>query len=194
MFSLRKLWLYSWGTIVRPTKTLEEIARDASLVYSAASMVAFGVLYSALSLVIYLQGHRPSLPILLAVPPDRFYLVEALYLTPLTLQLWILFSALCHLMAGRNRGSFDAALSVLGFANSMPSIVAFWLPDFVSSVAFGRILTVPMAIYGTIWFVWFIWLSGIGLKVTHRLPLWKGVLVALAAFFVHFSIGVFFIR
>jgi len=194
MFSLRKLWSYSWGTIVHPTKTFEEIATEGSLVYSAVLMVAFGVLYSIVALIAYLQGHQPSLPILIAVRPEKFYLVEAIYLTPFTLQFWLLFSALCHLFSGRKRGSFDTALAVLGFSNAIPNIVAFWLPDFISSVVFGQIFTVPMAIYGTVWFVWLIWLSGIGLKVTHHIPTWKGVLIALAAFLIHFSIGFFFIR
>lgn len=39
-----------------------------------------------------------------------------------------------------------------------------------------------------------IWLSGIGLKVTHRLPMWKAVLVATGAFVIHLSIGFWFIR
>jgi hypothetical protein len=194
MISLRKLWAYSWGTIVHPARTFEEIAADGSLAYSAVLMVVFGLLYSAIALIAYLQGHQPSLPILISVPPEKFYLVEAVYLTPLTLQLWLLFSALCHLFVGHRRGSFDAALAVLGFSNAIPNIVAFWLPDFVSSIVFGKILAIPMAIYGTAWFVWLIWLSGVGLTVTHRIPMWKGVLIAVAAFFAHFSIGFFFIR
>ena len=194
MFSLRKLAAYAWGTVVHPRRTFEEIARESSLAYSVSAMVAFGLLYSALALLIYAQGHRPSLPILISVAPERFYLVEAVYLLPLTLQLWILFSALCHLFAGPTRGSFNAALSVLGFANAVPGIAAFWLPDFVSSVVLGTILTVPMAVYGSVWFVWLVWLSGIGLKATHGVAVSRGALVALAAFLVHVSIGVFFIR
>jgi hypothetical protein len=157
-------------------------------------MVAFGVLYSFIALIAYPQGHQPSLPIPIAVRPGKFYLVEAIYLLPFTLQFRLLFSALCHLFSGRHRGTFEAALAVLGFSNAIPNIVAFWLSDFVSSVVFGRIFPVPMAIYGTAWFAWFFYLSGIGLKVTHQLPVWKGVPVALVAFLVHFSIGFFFIR
>ena len=193
-FSLRRLWSYSWGTIVHPTVTFQEIAATTRLLYPTVVMLAFGVLYSALAMIAYLQGHQPSLPILIAIPAERFYLAEAIYLTPLTLQLWLLFSALCHAFAGHGRGSFDSALAVLGFSNAIPNIVAFWLPDFVSSIVFGRILTIPMAIYGTVWLVWLVWLSAMGLKVTHRLPTWKGVVVAASAFAVHLTIGVFFIR
>lgn len=193
MFSLRRYWTLSWGTIIHPTRTFENIVTDGSLVYSTVVMVLFGLLYSLLALLIYLRGQTPSLPILIAVTPEKFYLVESIYLTPFTLQLWLLFSALCHLFAGRKRGNFDATLAVMGFSNGIPNIVMFWIPDFVSFVVFGKILALPVAIYGSLWLIWLVWLSGIGLKVTHKIPLWKGVLVALIAFLVHFTIGFFFI-
>ena len=194
MFSLHKLWSYSWGTIVRPTRTFETIAAEGSLVYPAIVMITYGLLYSLLSYLIYLAGQTPSLPILITVPPEKFYLAEAIYLLPFTLQFWVLFTGLCHLFAGRKCGSFDSALAVLGFASAIPNLVMFWLPDFLSFVAFGRILNTLVPIYGVAWFVWLVWLSGIGLKVTHHISTWKGVFIALVAWLVHFSIGFFFIR
>jgi hypothetical protein len=194
MLSLRKLWAHSWGTIVHPTRTFEAIVADGSLVYSTVVMVLFGLLYSLLCLLIYARGQTPSLPILIAVPPEKFYLGEAIYFIPFTLQFWVLFSALCHLFAGRKRGNFDATFAVMGFSNAIPNIVMFWIPDFISFVTFGDILTVPVAIYGSLWLIWLVWLSGIGLKVTHKIPLWKGVSVALIAFLLHLTIGFFFIR
>src|SRR3972149_594402 len=134
MFSLRKLWSYSWGTIAHPTKTCEEIAAEGSLVYSAVLMVAFGVLYSIVALIAYLQGHQPSLPILIAVRPEKFYLVEAIYLTPLPLQFWLLFSALCHLFSGGKARRVTAAHSSLVCARSIWGHRSGALPDFISSV------------------------------------------------------------
>ena len=194
MFSLRKLWTYSWGTIIHPTETFETMATDDSLVYSTVAMVLFGLLYSLMALLIYLTGQTPSLPILITVPRERFYLAEAIYLLPFTLQFWVLFTGLCHLFAGYKRGSFDSALAVLGFASAIPNLVMFWLPDFLSFVAFGRILNSLIPIYGIAWFVWLVWLSGIGLKVTHHISTWKGIFIALVAWLIHFTIGFFFIR
>jgi hypothetical protein len=63
-----------------------------------------------------------------------------------------------------------------------PAVVAFCLPDVVSSAVFGRILTVLMAICSAVRFAWLAGLSGIGLKVEaaktdeSRSDRWSGVL------------------
>jgi hypothetical protein len=82
------------------------------------------------ALILYLHGGQPS-ALWLAMPSEMFYLWEAVYLTPLMMMLWILFSAVAHLVSGHQggRGCFETTLAVLGFAEAVPFTILFPVPD-----------------------------------------------------------------
>jgi hypothetical protein len=90
----------------------------------------FGLLYSVLALILYLHGGQPS-ALWLAIPSEMFYLWEPVYLTPLMMVLWILFSAVAHLVSGHQggRGCFETTLAVLGFAETVAFTILFLVPD-----------------------------------------------------------------
>jgi hypothetical protein len=90
----------------------------------------FGLLYSVFALILYLRG-RESSALWLAIPSEMFYLWEAVCLTAFMMVLWILFSAVAHLVSGHQagRGCFETTLAVLGFAEAVDFTILFLVPD-----------------------------------------------------------------
>ncbi len=125
-------FLARWaGMFVRPRRTIENIAVSPDWGEGLAATSVFGGAYSLASLTAYLTGHRPLGPTPRFIPRERYYLWESLFLVPLTL-LWMgLFAGLTRQSAKRlgGSGTTKADFEVLAFAQSMPMIAGFAVPD-----------------------------------------------------------------
>jgi hypothetical protein len=184
MFSFRKFWLYCWGTIVKPASTLKQLEKEASLSYAFAAYFLFGLLYGLFSLVVYFSGHLPRGVLVNFIPARTYYLWEGIFMIPVTMQIYILFAALSHLLSKllNGQGSFEGTLSVLGFTYSIPLIVLFWVPDVVLFFLFGsqvQLNFVPF--YGTAAGLWTIILSLMGIRITQHISFPRALFVTIVA-------------
>jgi len=86
MFLFKKFLHYCWGMIVSPASTIRQIASTSSLCDTFASMLLWGLGYSAFALLAYPSGGIPW-TLWVAIPS----LWETVYELPLFLSLWIPF-------------------------------------------------------------------------------------------------------
>lgn len=197
-FSVRRFWAYWWGTIVSPARTLREVAAEPSLVYATLAYALFALLYSGLALAIYLARGVPNWqPWLTLIPMERYYLWEALFLTPYSMITWVVFAALAYLFSRRpgGAGSFERVLAVFGFTYSVPLVALFWLPDVLQFLMWGTSFhTSLMAIYGTAASVWTALLSIIGVNVVQATSWWRAVLATIVAMTAAFVLSILLIR
>jgi hypothetical protein len=157
------------------------LTRESYLAYGL-----FPLLYAGSIFVGYQQGATPGLwrPWVSIIPFERYYLWEAVFLVPLSLQLWITFAAVAHLLAKaqHGRGAYESTLAVFAYTYSVPLIVLMWVPDQLQFLAFGvRIRGELVAIYGSAAGVWTLALCGLGLRAVHGLSTVRGLVTATAA-------------
>lgn len=184
MFSFRKFWHYSWGIIVKPAYTLKQLAGEASLAYAFAAYFLFGLLYGLFALVGYFYGHLASGILLNFIPARTYYLWEGIFMIPVTMQIYLLFAALAHLLSKLlgGQGSFEGTLSVLGFTYSIPLIVLFWVPDVVFFFLFGRQVQLNFVpFYGTAAGLWTFILSLMGIRIAQQISLPRAFFVTIVA-------------
>jgi hypothetical protein len=175
-----------WGTIVSPRATLQQLSRAG---LSGASCIAYGLfpaLYSLSILVAYHRGATPALwrPWVTAIPFERYYLWEALFLIPLSFQLWITFAAVAHLLARAQggEGTYEGTSAVFAYTYSVPLVVLLWLPDQLQSLVYGLDIRGDLvATYGSAAGLWTLLLSAAGLSVVHRLSGTRSLATALVA-------------
>jgi hypothetical protein len=183
---LVSFWRAWWGTIVSPQRTLTQVSRAG---LNPTCWIAYGVfplLYSASLLVAYQRGATPLLwrPWVSIIPFERYYLWEAVFLVPVSYQLWIAFAAVAHLLARAQHGSgtFEGTAAVLAFTYSVPLIVLMWLPDQLQSLVYGiETRGGLVALYGTAAGVWALVLSALGLRIVERLSAVRSLVTAAAA-------------
>jgi hypothetical protein len=179
-------WQAWWGTIVSPRKTLQQLSQAGLTATSCMAYGLFPLLYSASVLVAYLHGATPALwkPWVSFIPFERYYLWEAVFLVPLSFQLWITFAAVAHLLARaqHGQGTYESTAAVFAYTYSVPLIVLMWLPDQLQFLTYGlQIRGALVAIYGSAAGVWMLVLSAMGLRIVHRLSTTRSLMTAAAA-------------
>jgi hypothetical protein len=133
---------------------LQQISQEG---LNARSFVAYGLfplLYSVSLLVAYHQGATPKLwrPWVTVIPFEHYYLWEAVFLVPLSLQLWIAFAVMAHLLARcqGGEGTYESTAAAFAYTYSVPLILLMWAPDQLQFLAFGLDLRGELvAIYGS---------------------------------------------
>jgi hypothetical protein len=179
-------WQAWWGTIVSPHRTLQQLSQAG---LKATSCIAYGLFplsYSVSLLVAYQRGATPALwrPWVSIIPFERYYLWEAVFLVPLSFQLWITFAAVGHLLAKaqHGEGTYESTAAVFAYTYSVPLVVLMWLPDQLQFLAYGlETRGVLVAIYGSAAGMWVLVLSAMGLRIVHRLSATRSLLTAAAA-------------
>jgi hypothetical protein len=179
-------WRAWWGTIVSPRETLRQLSRGG---LNCASCVAYGLfplLYATSTFAGYLQGATPRTwrPWVTVIPLERYYLWEALFLIPLSFQLWIAFAAVAHVLARAQggQGTYESVAGVFAYTYSVPLIVLMWVPDQLQFLAYGlEIRGGLVAIYGCAACAWMLALSAMGLRIVHGLGLGRSIVTAAAA-------------
>jgi hypothetical protein len=183
---LGSFWRAWWGTVVSPHRTLQELGRAGLTRTSCLAYGLFPLLYGGSILVGYQRGATPDLwrPWVTIIPFDRYYLWEAVFLVPLSFQLWITFAAVAHLLARAQRGggTYESTAAVFAYTYSVPLIVLMWLPDQLQSFAYGlRIRGELVATYGSAAGIWMLVLSAMGLRIVHGLGTTRSLVTAAAA-------------
>lgn len=161
-----------------------------------APVLALGATYSLFCLVLWRDGHRPSAT-LLPIPPESYYLWQAVFLVPLFVGLaWIYSTVAYHLSVGAAAvGSAAVGAAAGGSASgrlatqealsrtyALPLLLGFVIPDFVTyliwgfdALVSGMVVYAPLALLGIVYF------SVIALRRLHGLGWGRAFLVVLAA-------------
>jgi hypothetical protein len=115
----------------RPAPAPDRFRRGAIAIFlvAGAYTVAIAVLHAA--------GARITIPAWVPIPEDRYYLVEALYIGPLTVVLWLAAGHVAHRMAHRvgGRGTARSTQGLIALAIAVPSLATL-LPDLVTGLLF----------------------------------------------------------
>jgi hypothetical protein len=93
-------------------------------------VLVYCVVYELGALWLYFAGFTPFVDPWLKIPPESYYLVEALYILPLVFVVWILGAGVLHVL-GRylfaGKGSFENVFAMTGY-----SLWAPWYPLIVA--------------------------------------------------------------
>jgi len=158
--------------------------------------VGFSFLYSLTSLLLYWRGNLPQ-GALLPIPPERWYLYQAFYTTPVGFVSIALLAVIAYGLSRRIGGSgrWQDSWMLLSLASTLPWVFFTWIPETAFALA-GR----PFPWGGTIEIfrqiipaLWQIVLGVILLQAAQRIACWKSLVcillgtlpfVALFAFFI----------
>lgn len=184
------------GVLLRPGATLRALARETSARSGASAIALLGVFWSALLALLFAGGHAPSF-VLLPIPPDLYYLAQALVMLPVLTALWWLSSEIAHRLARAAGGSGEEAgtRAALGFAYAAPMLVFHVLPELAAYLAGGF---EAMALVGRFSLglaslaVWA--LSAAALRVAHGVGLGVAALASFAGLLAQALVGALVVR
>jgi len=187
-------WAVWWGTIVSPSVTLQKLNERGLTGRSFLAYGLFPLLYSVSIFIGYCRGATPSIwkPWVSIISFERYYLWEAVFLVPLSVQLWLTFAAVAHLLAKAQggKGTFENTAALFAYTYSVPLVVLLWWPDQLQSLAYGlEIRPGLVAFYGSAAGIWTLVLSAAGLKVAHGLSAPKSLVTACVSLALSYAPG-----
>ncbi len=86
-------------------------------------LLAAGALYALISLGLAAAGAIPSVPPLLALASENYYLLQALFVLPALLLAWLAAGGTACLLSRRGQGSYESLLAALAPALALPLLV-----------------------------------------------------------------------
>lgn len=124
--------------LLSPRATLRALASETSARSGASAVALLGFAWGLLLALLWSRGHSPSF-VLVPIPRDVYYLVQALAMVPLSSALWWLSSEIAHRIcrAAGGTGGEAGTRAALGFAYAAPMLAAHVLPELVAFLAFG---------------------------------------------------------
>lgn len=125
---LRLGWLFLW----RPRRAVAELAEDpAPLGLGILFLLISLTVYSGVSVVYVVVGHRPAWTPLTLFPAEQWYLVQAFITIPIGLVTTFAYSgiayAVCRGFGGR--GAFDTTFASSAFSLHLPMALLMWIPE-----------------------------------------------------------------
>ncbi len=118
--------------IVTPAGAAEKIAADEHCLRTGFFFVlSFCVAYSLVALLYYRLNQFPAAPPQLAIPLEKWYLVQTFTTTPAGFAGLLSYSALAYMLskAMGGRGSFDATFASLSYTLLVPTLIFMWIPE-----------------------------------------------------------------
>lgn len=181
MKTFRTLWTDSCRAFYAPRSLYRDI-RDGRSTPSWLCVFVYCLIYVAGALWLYFNGFQPFVEPWIMLDPEVYYLVEAVYLTPLILLMWILGAGLIHVL-GRlfgGEGRFDVTLRMTGYS--------LWAPWYPLAIV-DSIHATPEWLYMTVLTVCVV-LILVGTTISIRIEQGIGVVAALVVSVTSFvSIG-----
>jgi hypothetical protein len=189
---LRRVFRYTIKFIIRPGVAAEEIAADKLGARAGAWwMLLFGIGYSITALICYLQNRVPADPLYLNIPPEKWYLLQALYTIPIGFAGVMTISGLAHIMgnAAGGKGTFDGIFAALAFTLHIPVVIFMWIPETFLMPFFHSMDTLSLPWPGWIeWlrvfilpFPWLIFMTLVALRKILQLAWWKCLAILLVS-------------
>ncbi len=112
------------GAAAHPGRTLRALAAEPHGLRSGArALFAAGGLYALISLALAATGALPAVPPLLAVAPENYYLLQAVFLLPALFLTWLAVGGMAWVLGRRGEGSWDGLLAALAAAMALPLLV-----------------------------------------------------------------------
>jgi hypothetical protein len=174
--------------IVNPAKAAEEIADDNLGMRSGFWwVILFGFGYSVTVFFGYMLGHSPTSPTLLAIPTEKWYLVQTFTTIPIALAGALSYGGLAYILckAIGGKGTFDATFASQSYTLHIPCVVFMWIPETLllpiywsldihsipwpGQIEIFRVFFVP--------FSWIYFMSIVALSKIHKISWWKSLLV-----------------
>ncbi len=190
------------GTILTPRQTFHHLA-ESPPGRGLAPIIALGSAWAFLSLMLALQGHRPSGPIATPFKAESYYFFQALFLPFLIFGLWCFLSwttgFLARSVAGGAYSLFDNPTSslnnVLGYAYGVPLLLSLVLPDLLIlwTLGFERLSEI-MLYYAPLTVLWMVVLCTLGVRVVYGLSWVRSLTAAMGGLLVQALLGAIWIR
>lgn len=127
------------------------------------ALLAIGLAYAACILLLALGGARPNPAPWLAIPPERYFVWEAVFIAPVMFAGGVLAAGSLHLLAraAGGDGRFDDAMALCAHAIALATLTTV-VPDtlvglllcagVVSPAAWMAAITQPTAVLALVWF------------------------------------------
>lgn len=180
------------GVLVRPGRTFRALASAKSARPGLSAIAILGIFWTVLCLLLWANGNQPSF-VLVPIPRASYYLVEAIFMTPILSALFWIHSELAHRLCGRDNEA--GTRTALGFAYAAPMLVVHVLPETVAFVTSGF---TAMALVGRftlgIAALWVWALSAVALRVVHRASWPRAIGASFAGLFTQALAGSLFLR
>ena len=169
------------GTLLRPRATFEALGHEESARAGASAIAVLGIPWGILCVLLWSAGVAPPF-VLLPIPGDLYYLVQALLTLPILTGLWWIFGEIAHRLcrAAGGEGEEPGVRAALGFGYAAPMLlhVGTELGAFTLGGAAALRLVAPLSLPAASLLAWA--LCALALRVTHRVS----VPVAIGASFV----------
>lgn len=149
--NLSTLIEYVLGAVYKPRATLEAVVSDPAVAgYGIVALTALGLMYAFTTFVGYKRGFGAVSTPWLNIDPERYYLYETFFGTPVFLSLAMVFAGVAHLVAGAfgASGSFEQVLGVYCITLVAPMIVTLWIPETALIVLFPDSREKPLGGFG----------------------------------------------
>lgn len=113
-----------------PGRAMRALAAEPRGLRSGARvLLAAGALYALISISLAAAGALPAAPPLLALAPENYYLLQALFILPVLFLAWLAAGGTAYLLSRRGQGSYESLLAALAPALALPLL----LPGFFAA-------------------------------------------------------------
>lgn len=188
-----QVWLLG---IINPSRAFEELKGKPAPIWGLwAVVIRFVVTSLTTTLTLYLLGRVPFVPSRLTfLATENYYAAEIFFLPMFVLALWLLGSAIVHLILRLDGkiSDYDQILNIVGMGMLIPMPVV-WLWDW-TMIALDWYQMTVMAVSHSAFALWGVILYSIGFKKILELRILLAIGLALAITFVYISLAMIFIR
>jgi hypothetical protein len=194
---------------VHPGRALRALASEQKGLRSGArALFAAGGLYALISIGLAAAGALPSAPPLLALAPENYYLLQAIFLLPVLFLAWLAAGGTAYLLSRRGQGSFESLLAALAPALALPLLVPGFFAaalavflgmggrqkDIMDLTASPGVEQVVAMGYPILAAAWLLLLAMIAVRSARRIGRLRAAAAGLAAGVVMLAVFVVFVR
>lgn len=157
-------------------------------------MLGASLLYAAFCTLLYMDAQQPSFTGI-PIPAEHYYFAQTLFIIPLLLLGWRVFTAITARIAPVPSDRRLALNELLGRAYGAPLILLYLLPDLIVYHLYGFDALAPaMRIYAPLCLIAILILSTRALRRLTDIPLPRALLAASAGFFANALLVGTFVR
>lgn len=188
-----QVWLLG---LIDPSRAFDELRSKPAPIWGLwAVLIRFAITSLTTTLILYLLNHTPFEPSHLTfLATENYYATEIFFLPVFGLAIWLLGSAIVHLILRltRQTSDFDRILNILGMGLLIPMPV-IWVWDW-AIIALNLYQMMIMAISHSLFALWGVLLYSIGFK--QILGLRTIIAIGLSVIFtiVYISLAIVFVR
>jgi hypothetical protein len=133
---MRSSFHFLFGSVFVPSRTFRRLRDDVHPFCRGLRIVLLtGALCAVTAMALAATGAVPMAPIFVPLRTENYYVWQAVFTLPLLLTLWILTSAVVHILGrgSRRGGSQKKTLGLFGFAQAVP-LLLLWAGQVIIAV------------------------------------------------------------